>query len=513
MKGFLCIALALGVAGCGGPIPDSAGLWQAPAFTGAPAEPRPLPPKNVPAHPLLSPVSSIHSDAYNSDVDDYPGPLGVSPVVESALIGMSPIIMFDGDGNLFTVSFDAETAGLGITAVDRASLDVIDRFALPLDLSTVFGGGQGDQGASVNGGYFHLDHRGHAIVGTQDNMFLELALLKVGSESPSWRVVRAIDLDPYLPDGDFLIDTIPDFAGTLWFISDGGVVGCRRADGTGIRTMALNEFFENGLAVAPDGVYGLTSEAAYRFACDASGGPRWTWRIPYARGTTIKPGTFALGSGSTPTLLGDDLITFTDNADGRVNLLVYRRGPDAVGDRLVGSVPLFASGASAVDVSMIGYGDSIVVANIYNAGGFLDDYRNLAPGLTRVDVRPDRSGCDVVWSRDIRSTTVAKLSTATGLIYTYTQALDIADPADVWYMTAVDFRTGDIVYRVRAGAGVLKNNAFGGTAIGPDGAVYQGVLGGLIRVRDGGAPGRTGRQPTRPTYRSRNGGNRGAGAG
>jgi outer membrane protein assembly factor BamB len=106
---------------------------------------------------------------------------------------------------------------------------------------------------------------------------------------------------------------------------------------------------------------------------------------------------------------------------------------------------------------------------------------------------------------------VAKLFTATGLIYTYTQALDVPDPADVWYMTAIDFRSGDVVYRVRTGSGLLKNNAFGGVAIGPDGAVYQGVIGGVVRVRNGRPGGERGRT-TRPTCRSRSGGSRGAAA-
>ncbi|MBN1558106.1 MAG: PQQ-like beta-propeller repeat protein [Lentisphaerae bacterium] len=492
----LIMVFAVALAGCGGPIPDTAGIRLAPFFEGSPAEPRPLAPKNVAPHPLLSPISSIHSDAYNSDVDDYAGPLGICPVVESTFIGMSPIIMFDSRGNLYTVSFDAESIGLGIAALDRHSLEVIDRFALPVDLKTVISGGQGSQGVSVNGAYYHIDHRGRAIVGTQDNVFLELALVPDAEGNRTWRITRSVDLNSYLPEDDFLIDAMPDWNGNIWFVSDAGVVGILSAENGSILTLNIEEFFENGLAVAEDGVYAISSEAAYRFEMNpATGAPRWTWRIPYDRGSVPKPGTFALGSGSTPTLLGDDLITFTDNADDRVNLLVYRRRPEVTQERLVASVPLFESGASAVDVSMIGYNDSIVVANIYNAGRFLDDYRGLAPGLTRIDVRPDRSACDVVWTAPIRSTTIAKLSTATGLIYTYTQALDVPDPTDIWYFTAIDFRTGNIVYRVRAGSGTLKNNAFGGIAIGPDGAVYQGVLGGLVRVRDSARAGIADRPP------------------
>jgi hypothetical protein len=386
---------------------------------------------------------------------------------------------------------DPDVVGMGITAIDPETLKVIDRYAVPIDFDTLLTAGQGAQGISVNGAYFHVDSQGKAIVGTQDNSFRELDFREISNGIRRWVVTRDIDLQPFLPGNHFLIDTQYDWDGNIWFVSSEGVVGYIDAGDESILTTQLaGEFIENGIAVAEDGVFVLTSDAAYRFEIDGTGNPVFTWRIPYDRGTFQKPGTFALGSGSTPTLMGDDLIVFTDNADGQVNLLVYLRGKNVVGDRLVCQVPLFETGASAVDVSMIGYNDSIIVENIYNAGSFTDDYRDLAPGLTRIDVRDDRSGCDVIWTTNIMSTTVPKLSTQTGLIYTYTQMLSIPDPTDAWYLTAVDFRTGDVVYRIHTGTGVYFNNAFGAISIGPDGTVYQGVLGGIIAVKDGHRQGR-----------------------
>ena len=104
--------------------------------------------------------------------------------------------------------------------------------------------------------------------------------------------------------------------------------------------------------------------------------------------------------------------------------------------------------------------------------------------MTRVDVREDRSGCDVVWTSRIRSTAVAKLSTQTGLIYTHTQLQSVSDPVDAWYFTAVDFETGEVQWRVLAGTGKLYGNAYGSPAIGPNGTLYQGVLGGIVSCRD-----------------------------
>ncbi|MDY6863167.1 MAG: hypothetical protein SV062_09275 [Thermodesulfobacteriota bacterium] len=467
-------------------IPDGPGVRCVPVFIGKTAYPRPLPPKKIPQHPLLSPVSGIHSDSYNSDVDGFAGPLGINPHVHSSFIGMCPIIMFDGDGRLAAVSFDPEIIGMGITAIDPDTLEVIDRYPIPFDLKKMFTGGAGDQGVSVNGAYFHLDSHGKAIVGTQNNYFQEFQLHDDSQGQQRWVLTRSIDLQSFLPGDQFLIDTQYDWNGNVWFVSSEGIVGyIDYVDHTIHTTELVGELIENGIAVAEDGVYILTSEAAYRFEISPfSRRPGYTWRIPYDRGTIPKPGTFALGSGSTPTLLGDDLITFTDNADYQVNLLVYRRGKHILGERFVGKVPLFEPGASAVDVSMIGHYNSIIVQNIYNAGKFLDDYRNLSSGLTRIDVREDRSGCDVVWVSNVRTTTVSKLSTENGLIYTYTQLLGVHDPVDAWYLTAIDFHTGKVIFRVLTGTGPLKNNAFGGLAIGPNGTVYQGVVGGIISVRD-----------------------------
>jgi len=472
---------------CGGPIPDDFGLGCVAGYIGRPAEPNPLPPKNVEPHPMLSAVSSIHSDSYNSDVDDFSGPLGINPEVRSSFIGLCPIIMFTDEGRIAAVSLDTEIIGMGITAIDPETLEIIDRYAIPFDFEKLFSGGQGAQGVSVNGGYFHVDKQGRAIVGTQGNLFLELEMQGDSTDQLSWTAIRSIDLNPWLNGESQLIDTQYDWQGNIWFVSSDAVIGYIDGIDASIFSMQLeNEFVENGVAVAEDGVFVLTSEAAYRFDIDSdSRQPRHTWRIAYDRGTVIKPGTFALGSGATPTLLGEDLITYTDNADSQVNLLVYHRGEAVAGERLVCQIPLFEPGQSAVDVSVIGYNNSIVVENMYNAGSFFDNYRGLAPGLIRIDVREDRSGCDVVWTADIATTTVPKLSTGTGLIYTYTQLLTVNAPIDAWYLTAVDFETGKEVFKVLTGTGVFKGNAFGGIAIGPDGTVYQGTLGGIIAVRDG----------------------------
>jgi hypothetical protein len=87
-----------------------------------------------------------------------------------------------------------------------------------------------------------------------------------------------------------------------------------------------------------------------------------------------------------------------------------------------------------------------------------------------------------VWTSDERApSTVPKLSLSTGLIYAYTKPLD---PADPWYLTGIDFRTGRTVFKQLAGTGLGYNNHYAPVTLGPDGTAYVGALGGLIRLAD-----------------------------
>jgi hypothetical protein len=77
-------------------------------------------------------------------------------------------------------------------------------------------------------------------------------------------------------------------------------------------------------------------------------------------------------------------------------------------------------------------------------------------------------------------TVVSKLSLASGLVYTYT-----TDTNGDWYWTALDFRTGRVVYKVYAGTGLGYNNNYSGISINPGGTAYVGSLGGIMLLRDG----------------------------
>jgi hypothetical protein len=256
-------------------------------------------------------------------------------------------------------------------------------------------------------------------------------------------------------------------------------------------TQLTGEAIGNSFAVdETGGVFIVSDHAMYRFDADpSSGAPVQTWREPYDRGTRLKPGQPNFGSGTTPTLVGSDFVAITDNADPYMHVVVFRRATSVTGSRLVCQVPVFGAYEGATENSLIAAGTSLIVENNYGYtgpsstmnGGVTD------PGVTRVDVAADGSGCRTRWTnaRERVPSTVSKVSLATGLVYTYTKPQE-GNGADAWYLTALDFRSGRTVWSALAGTDLGFNNNFGPVTLGPDGTAYVGVLGGLVELRDSG---------------------------
>jgi hypothetical protein len=130
---------------------------------------------------------------------------------------------------------------------------------------------------------------------------------------------------------------------------------------------------------------------------------------------------------------------------------------------------------------------SLIVENNY---GYQDPFGPntgavTEPGFARVDIDKDGKGCTKKWTnKDVRAPTVVpKLSTKTGLIYTYARPEDPLNQGYFW--TAIDYRTGKTAWSQYAGSGLVFNNNYAGLALGPDGTAYLGVIGGIIALRDG----------------------------
>lgn len=463
-----------------------------PLGEGTPHEAQPLAHQDVPSHPFMAPhgASCMHGDPYTTNTYRWPGPLGRGLTVDSRKMGFvggeCPTINFDGKGRIITVCVRDRWPSLLL--LDPETLTILDRHALPRRRTPMLRLRKMMQDTS-GGAYFYLDAQGRAVLGTADGSIDVIAVHETHA-GPRFALEESIALAPWLmlPDGsqDKLTAVLPDYAGNYWFSTRYGRVGVVNHERT-VRTVELpGEQLQNAFSVALDGVYVVSDHALYRFALDDQGAPEQVWRESYDRGHGRKLGQINQGSGTTPTILGEDFVAIADNAEPRMNVLVYRRGARA-GSRLVCRTPVFAPGASATENTLIGHGRSLIVEN--NAG--YDIFRTMrrgktsAPGIARIDVREDGSGCDVKWeSAEISQTTVPKLSTSTGLIYLYTKRPNAPRRTDAYYFTAIDFATGRTVYRVLTGTGVRYDNNWAAISLSPDGTAYVGVLNGLVRVRD-----------------------------
>lgn len=453
----------------------------APGFIGSPAEPAPIQALQIPQNPFMAANgrSCVHNDAYMSETYEWGGPLGQDPQVPSSYLGgFCGSLTSDKAGRLITVM--VATTGTTVLwlldPITLAPLAYLDLPAKPVKL--------GDLPA---GAYFYLDEKDRVVVPTADRT-IWIVSVDDGQDRPRFIQQEVYDLTPVVDDGDVINSALPDFSGRLWFSTRNGLVGTINLNNREVASLQLEgERIWNSIALdETGGVYAVSDHALYRFDADTSGHPAITWREEYQYGdlSSPKPGQYSYGSGTTPTLMGQDFVAITDNAD-QLHVVVYRRAPHVDGPRQVCEIPVFEPGKGADECSLIGTEKSLVVMNGYGYLGppAVIQGKTTEGGLTRIDVDPD-GACHIVWTSTVIIPNIcSKLSLQNGLIYTYTKDAgpDLFDP---WYFTAIDFETGQTVYKVLAGTGYNYDSVWSGLHIGPDGTGYVGVLGGVVAIRD-----------------------------
>jgi hypothetical protein len=467
------------------PIVGSGTATSLPAYSGAPADFKPLKAKKPPKHPFMAKNgrSNVHNDPWMTDTYWGKGPVGENPYILSVALGQDCIsIAFDRKGRIVTACSNLTTRTLYV--IDPETLAVIDSEPLPYVEPPM---GQDPFTSSSGGIYFYLDREDRALVGAADGRLL---VYNVSQEPPYLALDSEHDLAAALA-GDRITSALPDWQGRVWFVGRyTGVVGVLDLASSAIETTVLNEEIENSFAVAEEGVYIVTDVSMYRFEAGADNVPVVVWSGEYENSGLTKTGQFNAGSGTTPTVMTGGYVAITDNADP-MNVVVYRRAEtlELGQDRVVCEIPVFSAGTSATENSLIATGNSLIVENNY--GYYITTTMNGAvssPGITRIDVREDGSGCDVVWtSPEIAPSCVPKVSTKTGLVYLYTKDPDpVNTTSDAWFWTALDFRTGATVWKRLAGTGLPFNNHYAGIALSPKGkrTAYVGTVGGIVAVRD-----------------------------
>jgi hypothetical protein len=466
------------------PIPSLPTDLLIPTFEGAEATARPISAPVVPQNPYLAPNgrSSMHNDAYSTDAYAVSGPLGHSLTVTSRSYGVRECATIAFDSHDRVVGLCGGLEGFTMMVINPVTLNVVDELLISQrDLTS----GANPLTDICGGTYFFLDPNDHAFATTTDSGIAEIEVAADGTLTR----VRDWPMASYLDEGDCLVATGVDWRGTLWWFSQQGVIGTLDRNSGRVRATRLptgEGIFNSVSSDETGGMYLVTTHATYRMDASAlSGEPRVTWRIPYDRGTQVKPGTLSQGSGTSPTLIGKRWLAIADNAEPRTNIVVYdrRRG---VTKRLHCQVPVLADGASATENSLVAAGKSLIIENNYGYSGFQATLlgRSTTPGMARVLIEPD--GCRVAWTNNdvIAPTSVPKASLGNGLVYAYTKPVR-SDLIDAWYLTAIDIRTGKVAWSRLTGTGIQWNNHYASIYLGPDGTLYVATVAGLIRLADG----------------------------
>lgn len=486
------------------PIPDqsAAKVTLAADFT-----PQPLPGSNE-ANPFLAAAANgtMHGDGFQSDTHPAAGPFGTNIELRSRKSGngmprQCSTFVYRSDGK--PVMMCGGLTGFRMVLLDPASLEALAYYDLPMRPSSFQAMVKRDMAIMMNdssgGAYMFLDNQDRLVFANSRQVVQRIAA-KQEEGRWRWEVDKEWDLKPYVPhdcmnwdnwfpkgECDMVTTVMPDYRGVYWWTTRYGRVGTLDPQSGAIAQIRLpGEEIQNALTMDSKGVYVLSDHAQYALRAGPDGKPQVLWRSEYDRGSGRKIGSINQGSGTTPTLLGQNWITFADNADGRINVVVLRRSDGSQ----VCKVPVFQQGASATDNSMIGWGNSILLEN--NAG-FTSahqqtDWNAPTGGIVRVDIRGDESGCDVVWTSPLRApSVVAKLSAGNGIAYyySYTAAKD-AEGKQVpdWAVVGLDFRTGREVIRIPTGRGKLWDNNWASMSIAPDGTLYGGTTTGMWQIRN-----------------------------
>jgi hypothetical protein len=476
------------------------------AFGGAPTVANPVgaaPPQNP--HLATTGANAMHADSFNTDSHATVGPLGHGTKVSAWGFGaLCAAQEFDSAGHLFTVC--GALSGFSLLALDPNSGSVLAYQSLPTRTSSLQAQYTGNLQLVYNdtsgGAYFFLDDQERVVL-VDANQQLRVFRLTGGTFTEdanyplaSYLPQRDCFQNPgnLYPSGpcDVITSVMPDWSGRYWWVSRQGIVGTVDPATGAVHTIQLpNEEIENSVAVDASGVYVVSDLAQYMMTTDASGTPTIVWRETYDHSGGLRPGQISLGSGTTPTLVGDDLLAIADGHDP-IDVVIMRRGSAVSGPRTMCTVPVFGAGASAAENSLTtdGSGDAVVVQNTYGYSNptSLSGGRTAPGGVTRIDIDRSTGSCTVAWTNPIAiPSSTMKLSRGAGLLYGYAKKFD-ASGRDVWYWTAIDWRTGATVYQVLAGATHelvdQYNNNWGVISIGPDGSAYMGVISGLLKISD-----------------------------
>ncbi len=441
---------------------------------------KPLPPLPMPDHPyLLDEYASggVHSDSYNSSTSPLPGPVGINPIATTTAVlpndvAMATPLMRDLEGRLVSVCISLFKESHLVLFDPSDDFKILARTPLPKRNGFIDPAG---------GWYSRMDYLGRPVIPTPEQDIRVYEVIEDNGEY-SWNIAEYWDLSGMLPENVGISDVVPDWYNNYWFQTGFGHVGyLNRSTGNTEITIigGGDETASAALTVGPEGAYVITSKALYMMDVDEDDVPFVQWRWAYPTSDNVDLGT--------PTLIDNgNLIAISLNGIGDQSLLtVLKTSTETMddADRVVCQMPMFKPGKSEIKNTMMGYGKSIVAEN--NIGGEFFEVGPFEPGLARVDVREDLSGCDCVWEDyTISSQVPPRLSIGDGHIYLYSHIRNQPWYVHAYYLTAIDFETGQVDSEVFVASGKRMDNPMLSVDFWPGGVMVGGVRNGIVTLRD-----------------------------
>ncbi|WP_212829529.1 hypothetical protein [Catellatospora sp. TT07R-123] len=435
----------------------------------------------APQNPATAPAggASSHGDSASAKTFAEPGPAGAPlTATRATLLAACPTLLHGGDGQLLALCTDVLGQTPAVHLLDRGTGNSLARLSIA-------------KGNLLGGVYAYLDDTDQVVVVDGNRDLLRIAHSRGLFGIWTLRVTQKVSLAAAVAADDSVVGVLAGYDRRVWFITAAGTVGVYDPATGSVNAYRLpaGERIANSLSTVPAGVAVTSDHALYLFAADTPGIPVLRWRQAYDRGPARKPGQLSWGSGATPVFFGPatgtEYVAITDNASPHMNLLVLRAADGTV----LCTRPLFTGKpASGTENAPVAAGRSVFLTNSYgydypalpdDAGPSVPEDAPFTGGLTRVDVRADGTGCDVVWETGTRSAALPRLSTADGRLYTAVQDGLLGD-LDPFYFAAVDARTGAVSDQLLLGSALVNPLQTAGTS--RNGVYYQGTVTGVVRI-------------------------------
>ena len=318
--------------------------------------------------------------------------------------------------------------------------------------------------AKVTGVYTYTDRHGKIIIsgsnghvrwyGTADGIISLLA-------------------DYHLQDMKFTA-VIPDFNGNMWFTTRDGTVGVNC--GNRYDYMVLQgETIEKSFSINKDGVAYVVSDKALYAISYNNGEIKIKWRFHYDLPQSDIDGSHSeaifKGSGTTPLLIGSELVVIADNSTPTYNILFVDQKTGELLSKV--NTPF-----SLTQCSLVAYEDkSVITVNNSGYGTFINFHvkgSSPQPGVALVDID---LGIRWVNNTVIPSTALPLYCVHNDLLLLYTMNSD-----RIWSLTSLSGSSGDVIYNVPVGYGPDYDSHWSPILINDLGHIMIGTLTGLITI-------------------------------